>query len=109
MKIEKTMEQGVIVFRLTGAFDYFSAAEFEKDLKRWIETGRRRIILDLKETQLLDSSGIGAIIKVASLAQSSGRDFRIANMPASLLNIYNRSGLKMQNYESVDAAKWAAE
>jgi len=104
VKIETTIEKGVLVCSLLGSFDFYSATEFEKDLKARIDAGDRRIIVDLKNARLLDSHGIGAIIKISSLAHNSGGDLKMVGMTDMVLHVFGNSGLKMHNYESVEAA-----
>ena len=59
------------LFRLTGLLDAFSEPTFRKTLSSKIEEGPKNIILDLSQIDFVDSSGLGALVQLAKLAQTS--------------------------------------
>lgn len=60
------------LFRLTGLLDAFSEPTFRKVIGKYIEEGPIHIILDLSQIDFVDSSGLGALVQLAKLAQSAG-------------------------------------
>jgi anti-anti-sigma factor len=57
------------VFRLTGLLDAFSEPTFQKVIGKFIEDGPPDIILDLSKIDFVDSSGLGALVKLAKKTQ----------------------------------------
>lgn len=65
------------LFRLTGLLDAFSEPTFRKVIGGKIEEGPKNIILDLSQIDFIDSSGLGALVQLAKLAQTSEGSFQI--------------------------------
>jgi anti-anti-sigma factor len=57
------------LFRLTGLLDAFSEPTFTKVIGGKIEEGPKNIILDLSQIDFVDSSGLGALVRLAKLAK----------------------------------------
>ncbi|WP_371416846.1 STAS domain-containing protein [Dolichospermum sp. UHCC 0259] len=57
------------LFRLTGLLDAFSEPTFTKVIGSKIEEGPKNIILDLSHIDFVDSSGLGALVRLAKLAK----------------------------------------
>jgi len=58
---ERLGEQ-VAVLRIAGEVDLYNAPQLKEEMLALIESGVRHLIVDLSETQLLDSTGLGALI-----------------------------------------------
>ncbi|WP_197285334.1 MULTISPECIES: STAS domain-containing protein [Planktothricoides] len=69
------------IIRLTGLLDAFSEATFSKVLGDLIKEGPNQVILDLSKIEFLDSSGLGALVKIAKEAQNAGGSFQIVANP----------------------------
>ncbi len=52
--------------------DAFSEPTFRKILSSKIEEGPKHIILDLSQIDFVDSSGLGALVQLAKLANANG-------------------------------------
>jgi anti-anti-sigma factor len=69
------------LFRLTGLMDAFSEAIFRKVLTKCIDDGPKNVILDLSKIDLMDSSGLGALVQLAKKAQSAEGSLQIVTNP----------------------------
>lgn len=69
------------LFRLTGLLDAFSEPTFGKVLMKCIEEGPNNIVLDLSQIDFVDSSGLGALVKLAKQAQSAAGSLQIVTNP----------------------------
>jgi anti-anti-sigma factor len=58
------------IFRLTGLLDAFSEPTFQKVIGKFIEDGPPNVVLDLSKIDFVDSSGLGALVKLAKKTQS---------------------------------------
>lgn len=69
------------LFRLTGLLDAFSEATFSKVLNKCIEEGPKNLILDLSKIDFVDSSGLGALVKLAKAAKNIEGTLQIVTNP----------------------------
>ncbi len=57
------------LFRLTGLLDAFSEPTFQKVVGKFVDEGPSNIILDLSKIDFVDSSGLGALVKLVKKTQ----------------------------------------
>lgn len=69
----KTIADVLIVRPLEKRIDASAAAEFKQKMGEWIDSGNRRIVLNLSEVDFIDSSGLGAIISGFKKIGNDGR------------------------------------
>jgi anti-anti-sigma factor len=69
------------IFRLAGLLDAFSEATFRKVLAKCVDDGPKNVVLDLSQIDLIDSSGLGAIVQVSKKVGSSEGVLQIVTNP----------------------------
>lgn len=71
-----------------------------------IEQGKYKIILELKDTQYIDSSGLGAIVSRIAAARSNQGDVRLAGAGESINNLLKLTHLNkiLNSYSDVENA-----
>jgi anti-sigma B factor antagonist len=82
--------------RLCGDCDLYAAPAFAKAMLEGIAGGTRRLRLDFSRVDYLDSSGVGAIIRILQESRRSGCElsFRgVAGSPRKVLRMSNILGL----------------
>jgi anti-sigma B factor antagonist len=77
---------------LKGDCDLYSAPAFAKAMLSRIAEGSRRIRFDLSGVEYLDSTGVGAIIRILQEAKKRGCELRFSGIEGS-----PRKVLKMSN------------
>jgi anti-anti-sigma factor len=79
--------------RLTGVLDAYNAPELGLQLNGLIEDGAERFVIDLRDTTLLDSSGLGALL--AALLRLRERNGQLALLagPRSVMQGFRLTGL----------------
>jgi anti-sigma B factor antagonist len=77
---------------LKGECDLYSAPGFAKAMLSRIAGGATRLRLDLSELHYLDSSGVGAIIRILQEGKRRGCELRFSGVGGS-----PRKALKMSN------------
>jgi anti-anti-sigma factor len=82
-------------------------AEYQETIQRLLGSGKTQIVLDLSGTELMDSSGIGALIESAQKVRAKGGDIRLAGVEKKMKNLFLMTrllGEVFQDYETVDEA-----
>jgi anti-sigma B factor antagonist len=85
----RKLENGITVVEISGRLNLGnSLLGIESGMKRLIETGARKLIVDLSDVNYIDSSGIGMLVGCAGqLEQSSGR-MRIAGASGAVAKAF---------------------
>ena len=82
-------------------------AEYQRTIQQLLDDGQTHIVLDLSGTELMDSSGIGALIESAQQVRAKGGDIRLAGVEKKMKNLFLMTrllGEVFQDYETVDGA-----
>jgi anti-anti-sigma factor len=79
MKISTTEHQGdITVIALGGRLDLLSASAAKSCFNEEVQRGRRKLVVDLGEVSMIDSSGLGALIGGLKAARLANGDLRLA-------------------------------
>jgi len=60
-----------------GRLDLAAAAGLDKQLSELVNAGHTRLVVDLSDVELIDSSGLGALVSGFEAARASGGDLKI--------------------------------
>ncbi|MEZ0339570.1 STAS domain-containing protein [Mycobacterium sp. pV006] len=74
----RTLTNGAVVVCADGRLNMVAAPELRKQLHTLVDGGQSRLVVDLSKTELIDSSGLGALISGLKVARQAGGDLRIA-------------------------------
>ncbi len=80
MQWELEHREQIAICRLTGDLDAGTATELVSVLEREIDRGANRLVLDLGRVSYIDSSGLGALVKVLKKARLGGGDVKLAGL-----------------------------
>jgi anti-sigma B factor antagonist len=69
-------------------FGSIQGTAFHDTLYRLREAGKTNIVVDLGETTLMDSSGIGVLLSAADALRQEGGDLRLARAEAKMRNLF---------------------
>jgi anti-sigma B factor antagonist len=78
------------VIALSGRLNGASAPEFKHEIKRIVDAGRSKLVLDMSGVVFVDSSGLSALISGLKSAREAGGFFRLAclrDQPASVIKL----------------------
>jgi anti-sigma B factor antagonist len=89
----RTTPSGIGVVLPRGRLNMVSAGRLRETLSGLVAGGTHRIVLDLSETQFLDSSGLGAVIAGLKSARQAGGDLRIARPTPAVLTVLELTNL----------------
>jgi len=80
--------------------------EFSDTLRKLILEGKKNLIIDLKETGYVNSSGLGMLISGYTTVKNAGGDLKLANATEKITSLLVITKLitVFENYPSVDEA-----
>lgn len=75
--------RAVTVLEAPGELDARNAQAAKDELKALIASGATRVVVDLRNVEFIDSSGIGVLIAALHAARGQGGDVKLAGITAS--------------------------
>lgn len=88
-----TGQDSATVLAVTGDLDISGVDDFLGHAGRLLDSGTRMIDVDLAGVTFLDSSGLGALVRLQRRMTEDGRQLRLANVPRSVARILELTGL----------------
>jgi len=106
LRITITEEKDKVIMALAGKIDSHSTEELQEGFEHVKETGKREIILLLKDLEYIDSAGIGAFLSFFKGAKDGGGMVRLAEAPPNILELLNVLGVEglAEVYPSLEQA-----
>lgn len=96
----------IVVLLLKGQLDALTAANMKPVAEELLSSNMCKVVFDLDELSLIDSSGIGAVVSVFKRARAQGGDAKIANLDNQPKEVFKILGLDkaIDIFESVEQA-----
>ena len=88
MNIEHRRENGFLIVSPQQDIDLEASGEFERVVLRLAETGLEKVILDCTVVAYIDSSGIGAIVRIHRYLKERGGRLIISGGNEHLLKVF---------------------
>ena len=85
-------ENGMAMISISGWLDSFSIGDVNSELKKLMDAGHCRLILDFGEVDYVNSASIGAIVGSAKRAREYNGDLRIFGMKKDIHVVFNIVG-----------------
>jgi len=80
-RVDVRREPQAIVMQLHGELDVASAPELERELMQVADDDVQLIVLDLRELEFMDSTGLRAVLMANQAAGDAGRRFGLVKGP----------------------------
>lgn len=90
--------------RSEGRLNMVAAPKLKDAIGSEIGAGARQIVVELGQTEFMDSSGLGALISCLKMARQAGGDLRIANVPPQVLMVLQLTSMDRVLVPYPDAA-----
>lgn len=90
--------------RLSGDLTALIVPDLQAELKQTLSKGARRLIFDLSDTAMLDSSGIGLLIAALNSATQNGGEVRVINVAPEIFRLLQHMRLTTRLDVSAKAA-----
>ncbi len=102
----KDRESGVYVVEAPQRLEGETAVTFRSKVKSIVDEGNYCLVIDLKDTMYMDSSGLGAMVSRIATTRSSGGDIRLANLNPFIQELIQVTNLNrvFQIFDSTEAA-----
>jgi anti-sigma B factor antagonist len=101
-RVEIHSEGRSTVVELTGELDLASSAALEEELIRVIESDVDQVIVDLRELEFMDSTGLSTLVKAHQRAEESGRRFALVRGSQQVQRLLSLTGVA-ERLELADA------
>jgi anti-sigma B factor antagonist len=89
----QTLDNGIEVIRPARRLNMVSAPRLSAAVADLIGSGHARIVIDLSETEFIDSSGLGAMVSCLKKARQAGGDLRIAGAAEQARTVFRLTNL----------------
>jgi anti-anti-sigma factor len=87
---------GVLVVRMKGDISAGNSVAVSEEIRAaWDDQAAKVVILDLWEVRRLDSSGMGVLMELASVARKSGVSLALCHLQDSPRRLLERTGLRV--------------
>jgi anti-sigma B factor antagonist len=103
---QKFHEGQVVVIDVPERLTIDTADDLKKQLRELVEGGVFKLIINLEQTEYMDSSGLGAIVSKIAVTRSNKGDIRLAAIKKYVDYLLNLTHLNkiLKTYETVDEA-----
>ncbi|HEY2440466.1 MAG TPA: STAS domain-containing protein [Solirubrobacteraceae bacterium] len=85
-------EPNTIRLKLAGELDLASAPAFEHQLEDLLGEDIRRVTIDLRDLEFLDSAGLRALLVTHRRLTESGRELRLGPGPPAVQRLFELTG-----------------
>ncbi len=92
MKINKTQENDVIMFALTGRLDTITSPELEAELKKVYEQDRFHLVFALADLEYISSSGLRVLLSAQKKVNAIGTTMKITGCSETIKEIFDVTG-----------------
>ena len=92
-KANITDENDKLVLDLSGDLDVYSEEEFKSLKEDEIETVNKDILIDIKNLDYLDSTGLGMFMKIYKINEERGKKVKIINPKENILKLFKITDL----------------
>lgn len=93
MKQEFLVQDGQLVVTLDGSLYVEEAAILRERLLEYIHTGQRDFVVDLKEVDYIDSSGLGVLVAIQKRALQNGGKVVIRGLRGTVRELFEMTRL----------------
>jgi anti-sigma B factor antagonist len=88
LKYNKREEGDIMVFALEGNLDALTAPELKQEIESLMAARKVHVVFDLDQLELIDSSGVGAIVSLFKRVRTVQGDVKIARLRGQPAEIF---------------------
>lgn len=87
-KVDSKVEEGSLILSLFGELDVYSTPKFKEEVKSAYEENKLNIILDCKNLEYMDSTGLGSLIYILKIVSEDNKKISIKNLSKQILKLF---------------------
>jgi anti-anti-sigma factor len=92
-RVDVHREANAIVLAVGGELDLSSSAALEEELASAIDSDAPLVVVDLRELEFIDSTGLGVLVKANQLAIDEGTSFALVRGGSQVQRLLSLTGL----------------
>ncbi len=92
VSFEIRAQDGVDVIDITGQLDAFTTPDVKAEFKKLTDSRHYKLVLNLKQVDYVNSTGIGAIVAVAQQVRRRKGDLKLFGMKADIRKVFDLVG-----------------
>mgnify|MGYP003596996102 CR=1 FL=1 len=106
MSLLVSRNTGILILMPVGRLDTYTSPEAESTIRRCIDEGERRIVMDFAQTSYLSSAGLRVILTTAKRLKAPEGGFALCNVPETVRQVLEMTGLAnlIPNHPTLDEA-----
>jgi len=93
LQVTLSEEKDIVIIQLAGRIDSFVIDELNTGFDRAMKTGKKNVLLILKDLEYINSRGIGALMSFLKWVKRVGGLAKIAEVPLNIMQVLNLLGL----------------
>jgi anti-sigma B factor antagonist len=93
MELKVSKERGVCLVMACGELDAATASEFNAKLDGLLTGGKQKVVVDLKDTGFIDSSGLATLVRAFKHARASGGSLVLAGLQPAVRKVFELTRL----------------
>jgi anti-anti-sigma factor len=86
-------ERGMVRVVPHGELDVATAPEVDRHLRELAESGFDHVVLDLRELEFMDSTGLRLVLRADAAARADGGTFTLIRGPAAVMRVFEIAGM----------------
>ena len=94
MTIQARPEGNAIVVALGGRLDGVTCTEYDSAMRKLIDGGATRLVVDFAQLDYISSAGLGELILTAKLLKEKEGHFCVANVHGNVLSVFEMCGIR---------------
>lgn len=94
MRISDRSEDFLAIVCVSGELDQATVPELRERLSSLLDEGARWLLLDMRELEFIDSSGLGVLIAAARRAGEAGGEVTVVCARPNVLRVFDISGTR---------------
>lgn len=95
------------VVSVVGELDVYNSPKLRDELSAFIDSGKSKVIIDMRGVEFMDSSGLGVLVSALRRLRDAGGTLRLVGSQASLTRVLAITGLDklFALYPEIEEAK----
>ena len=93
-RVEVLNEGRASVISVSGELDLASSAALEEELTRATQSDAELVVLDLRELEFMDSTGLSTLVKAHQRAEEAGKEFGLVRGPQQVQRLLSLTGVE---------------